>query len=358
MAGVRRTTKARGARRWAAALAALAVPALVAGCSAGPGPDTETSSGGTPAGGVAPPSTSSSPAPTMIPEDALLAAFDLQQSDDDATAQVRAFQEAVARCMRDAGFEYTPDVPDRVSTDPGASPAPGHEEEWAAQWGFGISIDMSPLYTDAPTDRPDPNAGYVASLSPAGQQAYHDALEGTLHEGQTPTGAEGELGCYTTAGDELATASPVPTTPPLVTELEEEVWAQTYERMATDEELADAVATLADCAAQAGAIDYDPHADSGVQIGVGDKTYTPAYEPWSAYDQVASAWEDLTADGAPDAGQLAKFQQWERDMAVAEVRCNAPTRAVVDKIHAQAAHDVVGPHRAELEDLLATWPDG
>ncbi len=45
-------------------------------------------------------------------------------------------------------------------------------------------------------------------------------------------------------------------------------------------------------------------------------------------------------------------------MAVAEQRCNAPARAVVGQIGVDARREVVAPHRAELEDLLATWPNG
>ncbi len=214
---------------------------------------------------------------------------------------------------------------------------------------------MSPLYTDAPPTRPDPNADYVASLSEAGRQAYDDALWGTLHEGQQPTGTPGELGCYVESYDE---PTDLPTIPNLVTELREQAFIATFDQLGSDSRVADAVAALQQCAADAGDTGYDPYAETGVQMGVGDTMLSPPFTSWSAYEYVSAAWEELTAGGDPDAAALARFQQWERDTAVAEIRCNAPLRTMTDEIGVEVTHELVAPHRAELEDLLATWDGG
>lgn len=65
-----------------------------------------------------------------IPEEDLLEVF-TSRMDEDLTAQVRAFQEAVAVCMKAKGFDYVPDVPAAVSTDPGSTA----DEDWYATWG-------------------------------------------------------------------------------------------------------------------------------------------------------------------------------------------------------------------------------
>lgn len=339
-------------------VAAAAV--LLAGCTGPadrpPGGDEPSSASG------AEPTTGASPArsPATLPEEQLLRAFELTPSDEDLTAQVRAFQEAVAHCMNEAGFEYVPDVPnasDQTTHDTSPSPAPGEEEDWAATWGFGISIDTSPLYADASPEVPDPNADYVASLSEAGRQAYDDALWGTLEEGRQPTGKPGELGCYVESYGDVP-ENPSPPVPDLVTELQTQAHLAYYDRLGTDPRVADAVAALEDCAADAGATDYDPYAESGITLGFGDQMVSPPYTSWSAGQQVATAWEELTAGGEPDAGDLERFQQWERDMAVAERRCNAPVLALEQQISADVLREVVGPHRAKLEDLLSTWPNG
>ena len=255
---------------------------------------------------------------------------------------VRRAQEGIARCMHDRGFEYIP-----VPEDSAEAASPPVDEEYYATHGLGISIEP-----DVPAAEPaDPNEDYVASLSPAGRQAYQEALLGA--EGSAP-GSRDDLGCMSVAGEDLAAPTSAPPVPPLVAELAEKVTITYYERLETDRRMADAALALDDCAAAAGATDFDA-TPGGVQVDYGEHTFT-LFPGWQPYDQVWQAWVELTAGGAPDADELARFQAWERDMAVAQYRCNAPVQAVMRQIDEEVLREVVGPHMDELEDLAATWP--
>src|SRR5665647_2383205 len=159
-----------GQRRRAATprllLVVLVVAGLLAGCAASDGPGPTPPSDSAPDGQ---PTTSPSAAPTISPEEDLLNLFSNEQqlTDEQTHALQREFQEGVAECMREAGFEYIPDVPDQSTS----SSDDTSSEEWAATYGFGISIELVPT---APL-LPDPNADYVASLSEQGREAYHIA---------------------------------------------------------------------------------------------------------------------------------------------------------------------------------------
>lgn len=346
----------RRARRWGAGVAAVAGLAVLgtgASALATGGAPWGPPVAGPPAASATSPSSSGAPKATAAPtpagtpapltDEELLAAFDVPQSDEEILARTRAYQEAIAVCMRAAGFEYVPDVPDHLD-DP---VDPEWDEQWYATWGFGISIDSSVAYP-AMTPRPDPNAGYVASLSDDERQAYRDALEGAGGSG---------LGCYVESYDDVAQDAGTPL-PELVAKLESEAMVRYYDRLASDERMTDAMATLAQCAAEAGAVGYDPKDVQGVTIGVGGVTITPPYGLWNAYDQVSEAWDELNAAGPPSADALAQFQDWERAIAAAQYRCDAPAQAVAGEIQAEVTRDVVGPYRADLEALLATRPTG
>src|SRR5665648_648942 len=163
-----------GQRRRAATprllLVVLVVAGLLAGCAASDGPGPTPSSESAPDGQ---PTTSPSAAPATSPEEDLLNLFSNEQqlTDEQTHALQREFQEGVAECMREAGFEYITDVPDQSTSSYGDDTS---SEEWAATYGFGISIETVPTEPLVP----DPNAEYVASLSEQGREAYRIALEG------------------------------------------------------------------------------------------------------------------------------------------------------------------------------------
>ena len=88
-------------------------------------------------------------------------------------------EELVAQCMKDEGFEYTPNIPSGSSVALDASVHEPEDRDWVAQWGYG-AVD-SPLQQDGSVlaeEWVDPNADYVASLSESEQAAFHEALSG------------------------------------------------------------------------------------------------------------------------------------------------------------------------------------
>jgi hypothetical protein len=309
-------------------LVAVAVAGLLAGCTAsegpGPTPTPESSADGQP--------TSSPTERATIPEEDLLDLFSQEEdlADEQIIAMQREFQEAIAECMRAAGFEYVPDVPSQLTPD---SDDGNWNEETAATDGFGISIETVPT---APLV-PDPNADYVASLSEEGREAYRIALDGKPWQGsETPPDTSPEsMGCLVTAMEQVGSDERPPEPPALVQDLWEEIMRSYGQKAASDLRMADAAQALVTCVVEAGGSSFDPL--------LGE----------SAYDQVDRAYQELLAGGEPSEAELAEFQQWERDVAVAEYRCSAQMIETAEEIHAETVREVVGPHRAELEALAA-----
>src|SRR5665648_402673 len=334
--GVGGASCAAGQRRRAATprllLVVLVVPGLLAWCTPSDAPGPTPSSESAPDGQ---PTTSPSAAPTTSSEEDMLNLLsDGQQLTDEQTlAQVREFQEGIARCMREAGFEYIPDVPDQLSSGSGDD---SWNEEYAATYGFGISIETVPTEPLVP----DPNAEYVASLSEQGREAYRIAREAEPWQGgETPPDTSPEsVGCYVTVMEQMDTGEDPPATPALVQDLWDEISANYGRKLESDPRMADAAQAVVACVVDAGGSPFDPL--------VGE----------SAYDQVDRAYHELIAGGEPSEAALAQFQQWERDVAAAEYRCSAEMIQTADAIYAESVREVVGPHRAELEALAAELP--
>lgn len=306
------------------------VVGLLVGCTAsngpGPTPPSESAQDGQP--------TSSPTERATIPEEDLLGLFSQEQdlTDEQTLAQMREFQEAIARCMNEAGFEYIPDAPDQLTPD---SDDDTWNEEHAATNGFGISIETVPT---APLV-PDPNADYVASLSEEGREAYRVALDGKPWQGNEspPDTSPESVGCFVTAMEQVDSGERPPEPPALVQDLREEIMRSYGQKAASDPRMADAAQALVTCVVDAGGSPFDPL--------LGE----------SAYDQVDRAYQELLAAGEPSEAELAEFQQWERDVAVAEHRCSAQMIETTEEIYDETVREMVGPHRAELEALAAEW---
>jgi hypothetical protein len=89
--------------------------------------------------------------------------------------QATRMQRAVIACMNRAGFKYTPAVP---AANPRDSLSPRQDP---LRYGYGVNT--APVLQQAR----DPNASYVAALTPARRAGYHHALEGG-HRGRSPPG--------------------------------------------------------------------------------------------------------------------------------------------------------------------------
>lgn len=133
--------------------------------------------------------------PSVGPLEALLGfGGDPEEMAADQLEQMRKGEEMIAECMRAEGFEYTPFVPDNaadfMSVDFDES-----DRDVVAEQGFGMSTTFGDAYSETALgeENPDPNQGYVESLSEADQEAYYRTLYGDMPDfGEEPLDGEDE----------------------------------------------------------------------------------------------------------------------------------------------------------------------
>ncbi|MEM9135145.1 MAG: hypothetical protein AAGE88_22565 [Actinomycetota bacterium] len=152
---------------------------------------------------------SASPLEAVIGQDLL---GDLDGQQDRYLAEAEAAQGRVASCMREAGFDYTPqDFGALESFSSGSDGLVPGEEEWVRRYGFGVStLYFSQAQVgsglvgyedrfDEGDAAVDPNLQYYDGLTEAEQRAYDFALYGD--ESEAGDGGAGVGGCFGEAGD-------------------------------------------------------------------------------------------------------------------------------------------------------------
>lgn len=261
----------------------------------------------------------SAPAPpTALPLDDLRAAIGTATEDRRREASV-AFEEALAQCLHEKGFEYVP--------EPWASDAelPAEDaRDFAARWGYGIST--------APTTPIDAD---VPPMSAAEAEAYASALYGEWaapDEGDPGAGSPG--GCWETANaarggdpDHAAVAA----TAGLAGELE-----ILEARIAVDPRVADQNRAWSGCMA-----------DAGFDIA------TPADAPQAAISAGRAVEAAASDPAAPRV--LADVQDLERRIAVADLACqdDVDLAGTVRRVRAEHEAEFVDWHGPEIEALIA-----
>lgn len=139
----------------------------------------------------------------------------------DYEAQNRAFEEAVAACMRNEGWEYIPvEYPDQGGV---VEYTDEDERERIEREGLGIAYyalypnGQDGEFVDGFTDFQDPNQEYLETLSESEVTAYYESLYGTEEEQNAGMSVEIDpetgdeyyvgtgwgAGCQGTAGDEV-----------------------------------------------------------------------------------------------------------------------------------------------------------
>ncbi|MFJ7078484.1 hypothetical protein [Streptomyces sp. NPDC098781] len=162
----------------AAILAVGLLPLLAACSSADPATDGQTSAGQT---------TAEENGELAVPADA-----------DPETKKRYLLQNALASCMKKAGFTYQPFVPPKSLV---AKAIDGSDyalaKEYRQKYGFGIFASVvypgapGTSSTDGKQESQDPNADYISKLTPAQQTAYHEALSGASGNGPMDMGQGG-----------------------------------------------------------------------------------------------------------------------------------------------------------------------
>ncbi|WP_203670300.1 hypothetical protein [Cellulomonas pakistanensis] len=265
-----------------AAVAALAVLALV-GCSGGD------------AGGGPTSSTTWTPGP-LDEYQARIYGYSLdreasarQRAQADGDRQHRRFEEAVAACMAEQGFDYTPAESGGVvyaSEDPDVVRG---TREFAERYGYEISAGPSgDGDAGGGAEWEDPNAEYVRSMSASEAAAWSEALYGREAPGDGDDLQEDDVasaGCYGAAQHEVYAGGGVLDE---FAGLQQELarFAQTVQ---ADPRVAELESAWASCMA--------------------DRGYPSLRDVATANQALAAEWEDLR--GTQDPGYLAELDAWD-----------------------------------------------
>ncbi len=145
-------------------------------------------------------------------------AFDEANAEQQGLQMERDAQERIAVCMSEQGFEYIPYV---QSQGQGGFSGPESEEEFVAQYGFGIATtlledqrmgEMDEAEMEAEAAK-DPNNAIVEAMADAERDAYYEALHGEQPDIDFESMTEEEInaahelfepsGCYNDAYEEL-----------------------------------------------------------------------------------------------------------------------------------------------------------
>lgn len=281
----------------------------------------------------------------------------------DAVTQHTQLQEAIAACMTELGFEYTPvdyEALVDVTTAADLGLAFG-TREYAAEFGYGISTDAMGYYAMTAETADDPNVAYVRTLSEAGQAEYTTALYGRPVPVDEMPDAEGSGGCEDRAVDAVL-AGPAATDAfdPMALWEDESAMRQAAR---DDERVAAERAEWVDCMADAGYPDM-------VDPGDGILTGTPVEQLQAEFSDLliaAQAELPVAATAKESSAQASKaallvkeeLAPKEIDMAVADVDCRESSgyTAVLAEVEAEYEAEYFAAHRAEYEAYADAWAE-
>jgi hypothetical protein len=104
----------------------------------------------------------------------------LDMSREAAEQEEMRYQELLAACMAEAGFEYVPSLTNMSFVDEAAIDPPRGSREFAQAYGYGLAA--LPAGARSPY-RADPNDDILAAMSQAQAAEYFSARDGTWSEG-------------------------------------------------------------------------------------------------------------------------------------------------------------------------------
>lgn len=255
--------------------------------------------------------------------------------------QERDYQDALAQCMAEKGFDYTPNLSGleyAASFDGLANLDP---LEYAEQVGYGISQSLSfePL--------PDPNAEATARMSEAELAAWDAALNGV--EVDDNEGAESERerigGCYSDVSSVVYAYDEAsdPNANPQFRELLKE-FAVIVESVEETPRMAALNAAWAECMAQAGEPDLTQPWDA----------QTRAQEFMASFVPNGTANSDVPEFSADDVQAIWEF---ERAIAVADATCQTELdyADISLDIRFELEQDFLDERGPELKALMDTY---
>lgn len=328
----------------ATAASAVVVLLTLVGCSSEPEPEP-------------------TPEPSAGPLESLFQEYLAEWSNEDVTRQLTRMEEAIAACMAEQGFSYTPvdysavDV-DFLGTDLGVDPG---TLEFAERYGYGLTTDPWGVGDLDPDALEDPNAEYVAAMSKAEQEAYRTALYGTYGEpdasGQMPDDEAladyswRDAGCTGLAQQQVLTGGGA---------VEDEQFLGLQQEMATmmqsasrDPRLDRAAADWAVCMAEAGYPGLSAVGDAEAEISA----------------EVDAVWATATAEAAQAPGltdqvpigelvaeQLRQISSREIETAVADLTCQEEVghESLRRQIDAEYQREFLAENSEEITAWLAS----
>jgi hypothetical protein len=240
-----------------------------------------------------------------------------------------------AECMAERGFDYVPVSLEDLASGPFDEAYALPAEDFAAEYGYGVTTLFPPDEQAAP----DPNQEIQAGLSAELREAYRRALWGDA----VAEGDGSDPGCQMLANQQVYDADPrADAGQPQFTELFEALDAL-WVRIENDPRLHGTDQDWVACMAQAG--------------------YPGFTRPHDARQTVFDGMAALRASGDPDPADVAALRDYELTLAPVDLRCrevhiDGPRREVAYELEAE----FVAEHRAELEAyrdwVTGDWPGG
>ncbi|WP_148220797.1 hypothetical protein [Xylanimonas cellulosilytica] len=314
---------ARPAARLAAAAATATCLVAVAACS---GPSDA--------------GTSASDDATVGPLEAMITEIVGDWNSAEQQAKQMEMEEAVARCMADEGFEYTPVDYSALMAEVDAVDTT--TREYAQEYGYGHSIQPDTTGNPMP-EFVDPNEDYVAAMSESESEAYYEALYGAMEydvDNVDSIPDMSEMGCTGAAQVEIMGQQDTS----LFDNEELTAFGENMEQLeadvAADPKVAEAAAGWAECMADAG-FDY--------------ATPQEAQDDFMTRSQ--AIWEEADPESVDAPEQDADLQEQEREAAVADFDCKEKVGydAIRREVQFALEQEYIDTHEAELEAVKAAF---
>lgn len=274
---------------------------------------------------------------------------------DEQQAEV---EKIVAACMKDEGFEYTPNTQSGgvvMSTD--SDMEDRETEEWVASNGYGMvqsQEEIEAQQAEAP-EYVDPNQDYLATLSESETNAFYETLHGPgPTEEEMAAMEEGEGyeynwetgGCYGAAQHEVQGASGQAYDDPKYKALFEKM-NTIYTSTQEDPKIKELDRSWASCMADAGFADFKTKQDGFMLIS---DAQNAIYESMEYDPETGEQLGDNTA-------AFAELKQQEIDVALADFRCSEKLNYMQESLKVQFAAETrfVEDNKAELDAMLAEY---
>lgn len=272
-----------------------------------------------------------------------------------------AVENDIAACMKRLGFTYAPET---VPLEPIGVISPTYEtwrvddEEWVAEWGYGIVKwpgSAEEFAAAAEAKKNDPNPAYLASLTPPERLAYEEAMHGHVPgPDEIADGAEYDpstAGCAGAARSKVNDQSLLDTDE--FAKLNEAI-DKVYHEVRTNKDLPSQKAWSA-CMSAAGAGAFDLQSDAWTLILNESNEIFMKHAVYLRPDGTPEDNGDTEPwDQANDPEMLALHDK-SVDLALTDLECRKTTKfaALERKERFAREEEFIEEHRAELDAFAA-----